>query len=384
MRSWVLFLVIPASIFLERWEPIPEAERLFRALRLWVLYFILSAAWSVGEEDEVVPKALDLVVLLCALYVAVLGARSGSFFALLNRYLILVLLPFALISLVPVATGNLALLSGAPDEDVTRLSVLAGGNNTIARLYGAFLLIALSIAFTKRRIIDASPYLISLPILVILLILTGSRGAALGTTIGAIVLIGTQRRAIPYLLIVVAVAVIAFIVSPALRPSGHLVDIAEDRWLFTTLVERHDSGRVEIYLAGIEAWLRYPIFGGGLGSFSVLSPERDRYVHNLFLEVAQEGGVIGLTLFGYAAFETVRFTRLKANAFSVQVVAMLMMWLVSAMFSGEFYDSRNVFIFALLSVAASHVRVEGRDVEAGNSVLSTEAPNVKAISRQHQ
>ncbi len=71
--------------------------------------------------------------------------------------------------------------------------------------------------------------------------------------------------------------------------------------------EESSSTRIRYYTFGVKDFISSPIIGYGLGNFKIISIERDRenirsytipYVmHNDFLEVAVELGIVGLTLF---------------------------------------------------------------------------------------
>lgn len=109
------------------------------------------------------------------------------------------------------------------------------------------------------------------------------------------------------------------------------------------------TDRLSLWLEALRGWVAQPIFGNGLGSYHVvfiqpdmLTPDEYRYPHNLFLEVAFEGGTIGfLVLIG--ALMIALYTALRTAAPStvaIPVLGVAGFIGLSMLFAGNFYDSR--------------------------------------------
>jgi O-antigen ligase len=60
------------------------------------------------------------------------------------------------------------------------------------------------------------------------------------------------------------------------------------------------GGRLYLWMAAVAVWSLHPLFGGGLGSWSLLGGMPDLagdYAHNIILEILGELGIFGLILF---------------------------------------------------------------------------------------
>lgn len=94
--------------------------------------------------------------------------------------------------------------------------------------------------------------------------------------------------------------------------------------------------------------------GGGLDSFFVrFGFSQDlSYPHNLVLDVAATGGLIGLGLLVVFAASLVRHCRPVARMSHDRLAMLAGVLFVTAasLFSGDFYDSRFLWIFAVLAV----------------------------------
>ncbi len=78
---------------------------------------------------------------------------------------------------------------------------------------------------------------------------------------------------------------------------------------YTMLQDGEDitSGRIEFYKKAWEAFLDYPIIGIGLGEYSTYAMV-DHYVHNTYLQVLCEQGIVGFFFFVIAIFLSIRRT----------------------------------------------------------------------------
>jgi O-antigen ligase len=132
--------------------------------------------------------------------------------------------------------------------------------------------------------------------------------------------------------------------------SSESIEAVADRWLEATFQEGYASNRDILFAAAWDAWLERPIFGGGLYSFNAVTQGLDQYPHNVFLEVAQEGGIFGLMFVTTWLLHVVLKFRRSVNYYSEIAFSMMALILGSALFSGDLYDSRLLFIFGMLAV----------------------------------
>lgn len=152
------------------------------------------------------------------------------------------------------------------------------------------------------------PYCGLLSFLLVSILATGCRAAALGLVVGGLVFVGTvsafQKKeldqtkylaTLPLLLILILLPLSAFNFAAVEKFAGSF----DGDTIF------HERTRVEVNTHGWRAVAKNPVFGGGPGSFGLIyqgvrPPGHDTlYVniaHNDFVEMAVEAGVVGLGL----------------------------------------------------------------------------------------
>ncbi len=138
-------------------------------------------------------------------------------------------------------------------------------------------------------------------------------------------------------------------------------------------VEGHNAGRIEMLGAGVKGFLSSPLRGIGLGGYSAIGPEiksvygqeYDRtpdYPHNIVVDVAVTGGVIGLALLAKVVLLFIRAARERIpTALSHLFASLALLHLVGQMFSGTFYDGRWLWLFMLLYLLSSEDKTTGEE-----------------------
>jgi O-antigen ligase len=176
-------------------------------------------------------------------------------------------------------------LSGAPD-DVVNPNGLASIVLTIVPLWHYL---------TSRTVTGRLAYVTALPMLLYALVLTASRSGMIGLA-GILGLLWLKSRH-KILLTVVAASAIAFTIP---RLSADLTDRYVSIYDHTARNAVTADDRVDGLLEDIEVVKRRPLFGHGLGTSKEANANYgafDRPSHNLYTEVAQELGLIGLGIF---------------------------------------------------------------------------------------
>lgn len=115
--------------------------------------------------------------------------------------------------------------------------------------------------------------------------------------------------------------------------------------------------RLVFYRAALDLSTQRPIFGWGLGGWSMAYWHVDErnYPHNLFCEVLVEQGLVGLTallLFLRAVFRNLRAHRALAKTCLPCLLPGLVYLISIAMFSGDLDDDRFLWFWCGLTVAA--------------------------------
>lgn len=119
------------------------------------------------------------------------------------------------------------------------------------------------------------------------------------------------------------------------------------RFTIDAVVDSRGSSRLDIWQLAYDVWLKYPIFGVGLGDFSLFSSMsaelmyRSLRVHNMFLEVLVETGIIGFTIWvlawGYLILAAIEgFTH--ASAYEDRLLAGVCLALIMFFFSAAQVD----------------------------------------------
>ncbi len=127
--------------------------------------------------------------------------------------------------------------------------------------------------------------------------------------------------------------------------------------------EESSSTRIRYYTFGVKDFISSPIIGYGLGNFKIISIERDRenirsytipYVmHNDFLEVAVELGIVGLTLFLlifiypiYFLLKQINFKNLKTE--HIVVLSAVFIYLIDSNLNFPFTRAASLSYLALI------------------------------------
>lgn len=144
-----------------------------------------------------------------------------------------------------------------------------------------------------------------IPVSLVALLASGSRGPVLGGSLGLLVLLvmlARSRTAALRIAVLSAVVVASFALVTQLVPSG-----AAQRSLSVVTGSRSglaSNGRNQLWQAGWNTFVAHPLLGAGTGSFATEERQTvcpgpgclDKYPHNVLLETAAELGVGGVLL----------------------------------------------------------------------------------------
>jgi O-antigen ligase len=144
-----------------------------------------------------------------------------------------------------------------------------------------------------------------IPVSLVALLASGSRGPVLGGSLGLVVLLvmlARTRRAALRIAVFSAVVVASFALVTQLVPSG-----AAHRSLSVVTGSRSglaSNGRNQLWQAGWNTFVAHPLLGAGTGSFATEERQTvcpgpgclDKYPHNVLLETAAELGIGGVVL----------------------------------------------------------------------------------------
>lgn len=180
---------------------------------------------------------------------------------------------------------------------------------TMACTFPMMLLLAMHRPLRWWRLVFAG----SAVLMVVTLVLTGSRSGLVGFLAGLGHLWWTSKHRIVYGLLGIAVMCGAWVLVPA-----------QYQERYATMTEGGDlndtsSGRVEIWERGLQLFIQRPITGVGINSFVTAnaalgedSPHANKDAHSLYVQVPAEMGIVGaFAFFGFLFGNMALFRRLS-------------------------------------------------------------------------
>ena len=234
---------------------------------------------------------------------------------------------------------------------------------------GAAMMIALLIRNRPSRSLH---YFAILFVILLSIILSGSRGPLVSIIIGSIVYaILYERkhssRIFGYGILAIGTIMTLLLVLPE-SLTQRFFDISQGSVIMTQQGVRRISTiatRYEFWSMSIQAWfssITSFFIGLGAGGFSSLFIWRDWhwYPHNLFFEIIAELGLIGLVigvLFIIKSYQIINkgIQRGSFTDHSALWVAGTVVMFIAAQFSGDINDNRILWMFIGISIASTHV-----------------------------
>jgi O-antigen ligase len=318
----------------------PEARTSVHIFLVLGYYLIATIAWT--PNDNPFPAVIDVSLVLVTLLVAERAARHEGFLEMFWLWLERLLM----------AIAALALFAAASADQPGRLSILGGGPNILGRFLGMLCLLMVAQSLRQGGLRWSVVWrVVVAAVALILLFQTGSRGALTGLLIGLLALLVVRRMNVK-LIGIGAVIVLAFGYLFKAILNLEAIESIEQRWLVTTLEEGYFSHRDVLLAEAYRLWLERPVFGGGLDSFVHYTFGLDRYPHNLVMEVAQAGGTVAALLLSAWIAHVVLTSWHVRNHYVEIGLSMTALTFGCALFSGDFYDSRLMFIFGVLTISA--------------------------------
>jgi O-antigen ligase len=213
------------------------------------------------------------------------------------------------------------------------------------------ILIATFLVLAARTTREHVLGLVGLPVLVIALLASGSRGPVLALALALvllIVLVPGSREKRKRMLTMIAAAAATFVLVPTIVP-GNAIDRATSI-LTGSDVGLSSNGRTELWGDAWDMFVENPLVGAGTGAFARIDPVQ-LYPHNILLEAAGELGVLGaLAILGLiatgvaVAARTYRESRGALRAETALVVAMLAAAVLNAMLSDGLEGAERVWL----------------------------------------
>ena len=243
--------------------------------------------------------------------------------------------------------------SGRGHTQAGRWSAFSGGPNVFVRVEVLGLIATAYFYFRSRgRLL----WLAAAPAFLVGAIASGSRGGlvSLGviTTLGmrSLVRFGRRHGGLKPLAMVPLLGGVVWVLF-----GDQIMFLINNRFIATTLQQHQSAGRDVLYEKGLGLFLEQPIIGVGVHGFYAITDlgPGEKYVHNLPLAVAAEGGAVGLLLLAAAFWALHReyaATPKQQRTMSGRAAGYCGVFILSAsFFSGDYYDARLMWIFLLLA-----------------------------------
>ncbi len=313
-------------------------------LLAFVGYFLMSALWA-PDSHLASQKSIDLLVMTLGILSLRRLTSHVGIAATTQRLWQVFAVTFGAFALVGLASS---LLGGGG-----RLSVLGGGPNVYGRNMGVLLVVCLGAMLDRGR--TRGWPLAGVLVAGLLVVLTGSRGALGGTLVGVASLL-FMRRIQPgrtALAITFCAAGLAALVQWTAVGRAALESFRE-RIIVLTFQQSYDSGRGPLREAALDMIARKPWLGDGLNGFRARG--HGVYPHNLELEAMTDGGLVGLSMLGVALAIPLIAIAVRSRKVDPVTAAVFLLHLACAQVSGDFYDSRGVFLFGMLLTLQFTVR----------------------------
>jgi O-antigen ligase len=211
--------------------------------------------------------------------------------------------------------------------------------------------IAVYLAHRGKRRRDAL-WLVYLPLALTAIVLSGSRSAFLAMAVALAVAIGCARQRHAG---VIVGALALLVVGGALAS----IIVPQEVWarIFTmreSLAHGTLGGRTAIWIAGLGAFAKHPLFGIGIGGFgdavAFVTGQRGGAAHNTLLSVGVELGTVGVLLFVAAVASAVLNGLRSAAPEKLLALSALATWGIGA--ASLTWEFRKVTWFVLLLAAA--------------------------------
>ncbi len=239
------------------------------------------------------------------------------------------------------------------------------------------LLVALWMVLCGRSRTARMRALIACPLLAIAMIAAGSRGPVLAFVLGLLALLAltaVDARARRRLVLVAIAFAAAAVVVPLVVPGSALGRSLSA--IVGSAAGLSSNGRSTLWAVSLTQFSHHFWLGIGTGGFAGLGTGL-MYPHNVFLEAATELGLTGLCALlvvivgsGARLGQVWRRTAGQDKLLAALVLALFVMALTNACFSGAFQDNREIWMWGGLGIGMS-VRLLGRAAQPLRRVRAT-------------
>ncbi|HET6529216.1 MAG TPA: O-antigen ligase family protein [Actinoplanes sp.] len=257
-----------------------------------------------------------------------------------------------------------------------RYSAFGGGPNVFVRVQCVGVISAISLATMLRRY----SILLIVPLLLVAAVLSGSRGglvSLIGTAVAFAVLL-RRRLGVGKIVGVAASGASACAVIWHFMEAD-LYEAVAHRYSIDAVLAGNYSSRPRLAADAMSIFSEAPVVGAGLDSFypTVGYAIGIDHAHNYLASLAADGGLIGVSLLLLAVVRLWRdgrpWSRRPIEIYGCFLAAVYLG--MASLFSGDYYDTRFIWIFAAVLTVASDSRLTGRPPERSLVALETQLPH---------
>jgi O-antigen ligase len=323
------------------------------AVILFVLWNIVSVFWS-KNADQALSRAMTylqlvgLVLVLWDIYLTPAMVRVGLQAYILGGY-------------ISVGSTISNFVTGiTAHEQIVRYTATGFNENEISLVLALGIPIAWYLAVFAQegryaRWLRWINYAY-VPLSLFAILLTASRGGLISTFPAFLFILATftRLRLLPRVLLFLALIGALFAVQSFVPESSYerLAGASDE------IAEGDLTGRVDIWLGGLDLFLEHPLIGVGTGMFQ-FSTVLQRAAHNAYLEILVELGLIGFILFlivlMLATYHAMRLPKWESRLW----LAVLVIWAVSVSALSLQYRKPTWLVLSLPVIVANTSR--GRD-----------------------
>ena len=369
------FVVMLAGLFsfdrLGLQNPFFAPERLVGFALLTFLVFVVGLANIRTVGSTRAPGAMVAAPLVYFLTTSLWGADVPEFWATVTD-IVCMLLACMIISILltwntvivaetllwcMAVAGFVFSVAGLASAGVgSQISAFGGGPNIFSRVtvLGFIALVGL-IALNKLPVTA----LVAGPVMLVATVVSGSRGGMLAGLVSICVLAPLARRLRPFQVVAGLALLVTCMVLVYQRFEDTVERVINGRIVELTLQQGYTSGRGDLFGSAWHLFLDHLFVGAGLRGFAEDYGQGFTYPHNLFLLVAAEGGLVGLTILLVVLVTlALHVLRHRGSTLTLLFTASASVIFTSAMFSGDYYDSRFLWVFMIVALRASAISNE--------------------------
>lgn len=229
------------------------------------------------------------------------------------------------------------------DRTIPRLVTLFNPDPNIAVLFSSFFFF-FYLCNLKKKYSKIGAVLTG-----IIIIMTFSRGAYIGIAVGiiALIVIDKEKKVTKKILESIFIILLLFSFNFIMVKKFNFSVFETVSYRFSSIKSDNGSGRKELWLNAIDTFLDYPVFGIGINStldYAAVKYGTNHYIHNVYLEVLSETGIIGFTtymLFLVSVFRMIKKTYITNKSalfiYIVFISYLFQMMFLSVLLSEYFY-----------------------------------------------